>query len=259
MGPGRFGLPTSRLSGVRSNQLSYEPLHPTSAALPNHFSLNWFERRFILVQLKKSNKKTAAFHCQRFINLNPGFLSAVKASAYRLSGLVPKLGYLSQVMNSSPTDSDHSTSLSASRQDLFSLFARDFYSHIIIRPLAPPVRFRPLSHPLFSRFFPPFLTIFLARAHADTRPPLLTCGSAAALLTCGLRLPRPKICRTPSVPSSKIGDAELFGESCEQWPSNEGQPLALREHRCLCAKARTGNQITSRIALITAHDAPQLL
>ena len=29
MGPGRFGLPTSRLSGVRSNQLSYEPMpHP---------------------------------------------------------------------------------------------------------------------------------------------------------------------------------------------------------------------------------------
>ena len=25
LGPGRFGLPTSRLSGVRSNQLSYEP------------------------------------------------------------------------------------------------------------------------------------------------------------------------------------------------------------------------------------------
>jgi hypothetical protein len=25
MGPGRFELPTSRLSGVRSNQLSYEP------------------------------------------------------------------------------------------------------------------------------------------------------------------------------------------------------------------------------------------
>jgi hypothetical protein len=25
VGPGRFELPTSRLSGVRSNQLSYEP------------------------------------------------------------------------------------------------------------------------------------------------------------------------------------------------------------------------------------------
>jgi hypothetical protein len=32
LGPGRFGLPTSRLSGVRSNQLSYEPWkNPTSA------------------------------------------------------------------------------------------------------------------------------------------------------------------------------------------------------------------------------------
>jgi hypothetical protein len=32
VGPGRLGLPTSRLSGVRSNQLSYEPWkNPTSA------------------------------------------------------------------------------------------------------------------------------------------------------------------------------------------------------------------------------------
>ena len=27
VGPGRLELPTSRLSGVRSNRLSYEPLH----------------------------------------------------------------------------------------------------------------------------------------------------------------------------------------------------------------------------------------
>ncbi len=91
MGPGRFGLPTSRLSGVRSNQLSYEPKpHPRkleiriskfeAAALPDcstspnlnsvsdfGFSCfgflrrSWFERRFITMDLKKSNKKTAAF------------------------------------------------------------------------------------------------------------------------------------------------------------------------------------------------------
>ena len=30
VGPGRFELPTSRLSGVRSNQLSYEPIRPKS-------------------------------------------------------------------------------------------------------------------------------------------------------------------------------------------------------------------------------------
>ncbi len=38
MGPGRFELPTSRLSGVRSNQLSYEPVPPTSAAMPDRLA-----------------------------------------------------------------------------------------------------------------------------------------------------------------------------------------------------------------------------
>jgi hypothetical protein len=34
MGPGRFELPTSRLSGVRSNQLSYEPIHRVPLSTP---------------------------------------------------------------------------------------------------------------------------------------------------------------------------------------------------------------------------------
>jgi hypothetical protein len=50
------------------------------------------ECRFISFQFRKSNKKTAAFYCQRFGNLHAGCLSAVKASFYwRLSGLVSKL------------------------------------------------------------------------------------------------------------------------------------------------------------------------
>ncbi len=68
MGPGRVELPTSPLSGVRSNQLSYEPdaygvryrsiKHPTAPI--------GFECRFsILLQFQKSNKKTAALCCQR--------------------------------------------------------------------------------------------------------------------------------------------------------------------------------------------------
>ena len=62
VGPGRFGLPTSRLSGVRSNQLSYEPWNnPTRPRPAKPVSRNWFERRFISLHLRKSNKKTAAF------------------------------------------------------------------------------------------------------------------------------------------------------------------------------------------------------
>ncbi len=34
VGPGRFELPTSRLSGVRSNQLSYEPGRQTGLQGP---------------------------------------------------------------------------------------------------------------------------------------------------------------------------------------------------------------------------------
>ena len=39
MGLGRFELPTSPLSGVRSNQLSYRPNRLTLGSRPNRFSL----------------------------------------------------------------------------------------------------------------------------------------------------------------------------------------------------------------------------
>ena len=49
MGPGRLGLPTSRLSGVRSNLLSYEP--------ENWLQFNAYQRSVITINLIKSNKK----------------------------------------------------------------------------------------------------------------------------------------------------------------------------------------------------------
>jgi hypothetical protein len=76
VGPGRFELPTSRLSGVRSNQLSYEPV----AISISDYSLTILIKKsqignrkptilpgssVITIYLKKSNKKTAARNCQR--------------------------------------------------------------------------------------------------------------------------------------------------------------------------------------------------
>gem|GEM_PF-7063850 len=58
MGPGRFELPTSRLSGVRSNQLSYEPDHTAvsdsnTAVVPT----SRLSRLNHLSTCSKSNKK----------------------------------------------------------------------------------------------------------------------------------------------------------------------------------------------------------
>jgi hypothetical protein len=62
MGPGRFELPTSRLSGVRSNQLSYEPVIKILSKTPiSAYSLkSALAVGFITINIKKSNKKTAA-------------------------------------------------------------------------------------------------------------------------------------------------------------------------------------------------------
>ena len=73
VGPGRLELPTSRLSGVRSNQLSYEPLHPISASRPNRLSLNWCDCRYIAIHLKKSNKKNRCFSLPAVGGLHAGF------------------------------------------------------------------------------------------------------------------------------------------------------------------------------------------
>ena len=76
MGPGRFELPTSRLSGVRSNQLSYEP----RAISISDFRLTILIKKsqignrkptilpgssVINIYLKKSNKKNRCSDCQR--------------------------------------------------------------------------------------------------------------------------------------------------------------------------------------------------
>jgi hypothetical protein len=64
---------------VRSNQLSYEPWkNPTRLCAAKPVSRNWFERRFITMYLKKSNKKTAAFTASGLETL-PQVFPAVKA------------------------------------------------------------------------------------------------------------------------------------------------------------------------------------
>jgi len=49
---------------------------------------------FILVQFTKSNKKTAAFFCERFRYLHTGYRTAVKASVSELSARVSNLSHL---------------------------------------------------------------------------------------------------------------------------------------------------------------------
>ena len=69
MGPGRFELPTSPLSGVRSNQLSYEPdalafvtaqFNTQQPQLASNVGSLYF------CSFERATKKTAALHCQRF-------------------------------------------------------------------------------------------------------------------------------------------------------------------------------------------------
>ena len=78
MGPGRVELPTSRLSGVRSNQLSYEPFNCGFQILDcglkqkiqttkyNPLSTIWSRPDSLAIQLKKSNKKPLP-NWQRFL------------------------------------------------------------------------------------------------------------------------------------------------------------------------------------------------
>jgi hypothetical protein len=61
MGPGRFELPTSRLSGVRSNQLSYEPLDdPTSACAANRLA-SMGSRSVYTCSIEKEQQKNRCF------------------------------------------------------------------------------------------------------------------------------------------------------------------------------------------------------
>ena len=74
MGPGRLELPTSRLSGVRSNQLSYEPLFSNRGLSCTSGWPQRVECRYILVKFSESNKKNRCF-----------LLPAVPGPSHRLS------------------------------------------------------------------------------------------------------------------------------------------------------------------------------
>ncbi len=67
VGPGRFGLPTSRLSGVRSNQLSYEPWKKPTSALYCPTRQPQLVRTSVYNDvLDKEQQKNRCFYCQRF-------------------------------------------------------------------------------------------------------------------------------------------------------------------------------------------------
>jgi hypothetical protein len=109
------------------------------------------------MHLKKSNKKTAAFYCQRFGNLHAGFSQAVKAWTYGLSGVVPKLVNLSKVIHSSPIDS---AILPAYRQPVnpFLVFSTGF---LLADNHTPPSPASSLSPPFRRPNSPRFRTISL--------------------------------------------------------------------------------------------------
>ena len=122
MGPGRFGLPTSRLSGVRSNQLSYEPLIQRRLVLQTGVPQLVRKSVYTHAISKEQQKKPLLFTASgsgTFIQVRR---TAVKASAFWLSARASKLAHLSQVMTTSSTDSGHSTALSTPRQPPFSIF-----------------------------------------------------------------------------------------------------------------------------------------
>ena len=76
MGPGRFELPTSSLSGTRSNQLSYEPKGATEvSAFESPTEISFYSLKlaqnagcFTFV-LSKEQQKNRCFYCQRSGNL----------------------------------------------------------------------------------------------------------------------------------------------------------------------------------------------
>jgi hypothetical protein len=90
VGPGRFELPTSRLSGVRSSQLSYEPLSNLSPVLP-YRPASIGRTSVYISPLGKEQQKNRCFTASGSGTFTQVAFSAVKASIYwRLSGLVPR-------------------------------------------------------------------------------------------------------------------------------------------------------------------------
>ncbi len=122
VGPGRFELPTSRLSGVRSRQLSYEPL--IQPRLVTQTVVPQLVRKSVYTHsISREQQKNRCF-LLRAVQVPSSRLRqpAVKASVSRLSARVSKLVYLSQVMTTSSTDLRHSIPVSTPRQGPFSVF-----------------------------------------------------------------------------------------------------------------------------------------
>src|SRR5690606_29191625 len=77
------------------------------------------EGRFIRVYLKKSKKKTAAFYCQRFGNLQPGYPGSQSKNLLVVRTLSKtRLTFLTGVTLLT-TQSGHYRQLSTGRQHLF--------------------------------------------------------------------------------------------------------------------------------------------
>jgi hypothetical protein len=87
-------------------------------------SLNWFESRFISFQFRKSNKKTAAFFCQRFRHLHTGYRIGSQSFSFRVISTCVKLASPSclQALIASLTDPAQSTHPPSQRQHLSRFF-----------------------------------------------------------------------------------------------------------------------------------------
>ena len=124
MGPGRVELPTSRLSGVRSNQLSYEPWkNPTSALCCKTGQPQLVRTSVFTYSLSKEQQKNRCFTAsgsETFIQVFHGSQSLnLQVIRTRFKSRLPFTGDYS-----SSTDSGYSTALSSARQGFFTFFHR---------------------------------------------------------------------------------------------------------------------------------------
>jgi hypothetical protein len=72
VGPGRFELPTSPLSGVRSSQLSYEPIIQRQLACLTKRCLNWLGMSVYTFVLSKEQQKKPLLKLPAVITLHAG-------------------------------------------------------------------------------------------------------------------------------------------------------------------------------------------
>ena len=169
MGPGRFGLPTSRLSGVRSNQLSYEPWkNPTSALCCQTGQPQLVRTSVYNDSVSKEQQKNRCFSCQRFGNLHPG-LPGSQSLNFEVIRTRFKTRLPFKRRCCSPVDFGYSTHLSALRQAYFTFSSRGDRLHTSYAP--------------YRRMFAPAIlsaSFFPAQAALRLGPPnglkqILTC------------------------------------------------------------------------------------